>query len=637
VILGIITIAGCGGSDTLTGGGGSSGLGGASGVAGAPPGTAGAGAVGVGGVGGAAGMRGLGGNAGGAGAGGSTGTGGVTVDGPFGNNVDILIMIDDSSSMTEMQQKLITQLPTFILSLQTLSTAPSLHLAVVSSDLGAPGDVTSSIGCTAQGDQGDFHYMPQGTCTSTTLAANATFISDVNMVPNYTDPSLADVVQCIALLGDKGCGFEHQLGSIDRALGADGLGAAPSTNVGFLRPNAYLVILILTNEDDCTAPQNTTIYSLNGFMQNISNPDGPIANYRCNGGPRGAHLCRDPHAADPTAPIVPPLNPPRDAQGSATMPTLDLVGCQDNETGTSALTPVSKFVADIKALKPDPDNEILVATIAAPALPYTVVWVPEEAGQNTKPGELWPQVEHSCGPSGFRRRQPRGDAAHDRPELRRPRRPHHPVHGRFPQQRPRIDLRRQFRPDDEQHRHQDRAAHFVRPLADLLPPELDVRARAGRHAPPDQLHPPDESDVARQVDGAAAGPVGEGVPKSRRQGLAVAELEHHVADLQTVLGDDQHHARVAPLVLSDADELALELARDPRVAHQAPPRHVGVARDARGRCGTSGRRRGADSTGRQAEQKYEREARQRHGARDRNTVAGGRGAVGVSKPFPLVA
>jgi hypothetical protein len=410
-IVAMLAVAGCGGSDTLTGAGGSSGLGGATGVAGGPPGTAGAAGVGVGtgGVGGMAGAAGVGGRGGSAGAAGqmagSPGTGGAagaggTVVGPFGNNVDILMMIDNSSSMTEMQQKLSDQLPSFVLSLQSLPTPPSLHLAVVSSDLGAPGDVTASVGCTAQGDQGDFYYMPQGTCTGTTLAAGATFISDVNMMPNYTDPSLGDVVQCISLLGAKGCGFEHQLASIDRALGADGQGPLPAANVGFLRPNAYLVILILTNEDDCSAPQNTTIYSLNGFQQNILNPDGPIANYRCNGGPRGAHLCQDPHAANPTALIVPPLAPPSDAQGTSTMRTLDLVGCEDNETGTSALTSVPKFVADIKALKPDPDNEILVAAIAAPAIPYTVVWVPESNGQNTTPGELWPQIEHSCGPSG---------------------------------------------------------------------------------------------------------------------------------------------------------------------------------------------------------------------------------------------
>ncbi len=397
-VVSIVAMVGCGGGDMLTGAGGSSGQGGGGGDAGGPPSTGGSGATGGMGV---AGMRGVGGAAGSGGQiGGSTGMGGSggTAVGPFGNNVDILMMIDDSSSMTEMQQKLYAQLPTFVLALQSLPTPPSLHLAVVSSDLGAPGDVTSSIGCTAQGDQGDFQSTARGTCTSTTLAAGATFISDVNMVPNYTDPSLGDVVQCIALLGDKGCGFEHQLASIDRALGADGLGPVPSPNIGFLRPNAYLVILILTNEDDCSAPPDTTIYSLNGSQQNISNPDGPIGNYRCNGGPRGGHLCQDPTAANNTAYLTPPLAPPGDAQGASTARTLQFANCEDNESGTSALTPVSRFVADIKALKPDPNNQIVVASIAAPPRPYGVVWVSAQGGQNTQPGELWPQVMHSCGP-----------------------------------------------------------------------------------------------------------------------------------------------------------------------------------------------------------------------------------------------
>ena len=41
-----------------------------------------------------------------------------------------------------------------------------------------------------------------------------------------------------------------------------------------------------------------------------------------------------------------------------------------------------------------------VAGIIAPAAPYTVEWVPESGGQNTQPGELWRQVEHSCSAQG---------------------------------------------------------------------------------------------------------------------------------------------------------------------------------------------------------------------------------------------
>ena len=77
------------------------------------------------------------------GSGGSGGGGANTFTATFsGNapNVDILFMIDNSSSMTEMQNKLYTQLPTFVQTLQALPTPPSLHVAVVSSDMGAPGD-----------------------------------------------------------------------------------------------------------------------------------------------------------------------------------------------------------------------------------------------------------------------------------------------------------------------------------------------------------------------------------------------------------------------------------------------------------------------------------------------------------------
>ena len=203
----------------------------------------------------------------------------------------------------------------------------------------------------------------------------------------------ADSALECALLGDKGCGFENQLASIDRALGADGLGPAPSTNANFLRPNAYLVVLMLTNEDDCSAPANTELYSQNGGLQNLSNPLGPIGNYRCN---RFGHLC-----ADSGSIISPPLNPPPNGQGTTAAPTLDLANCTSNDT-TGLLTPVAKFVSDIKALKPDPDHQIIVGAIAGPPTPYTVAWVPAQgASSGTPAGQLWPQIEHSCGPAGF--------------------------------------------------------------------------------------------------------------------------------------------------------------------------------------------------------------------------------------------
>jgi len=311
-------------------------------------------------------------------------------------NLDILFMIDNSSSMTELQQKLLTQDPSFMTVLANLPNGlPNIHIAVVSSDMGAPGDSSSSIMCTTSGDNGAFQSTPRGTCTNTTLPAGATFISNVGGVANYTG-SLTDVFGCIAQLGQFGCGFENQLASVARALGADGA-PPPTQNAGFLRDDAELAIVLLTNEDDCSAPANTTLYSLNGGPQNVTNPLGPIANYRCN---QFGHLCTDPTSATPTALISPPLNPPGDAQGTATAPTLNLTNCESNDSATGKLTRVADLVAGIRALKADPDNQIVVGAISPPATPYTVAWLPESGGQNTQPGELWPTIEHSCGALG---------------------------------------------------------------------------------------------------------------------------------------------------------------------------------------------------------------------------------------------
>jgi hypothetical protein len=352
----------------------------------------------AGGCGGSSKTNGTGGSAGGGAGGASACTGlpvpaqscmSVTLPAKINNKLDILFVIDDSSDLTEMQIKLYDQIPTFVNVLQTSQTPPDLHVAVVSSDLGAPGDSTAAIGCTKVGDQGEFQSMPRGTCSATSLASGATFISDADTTPNYTDPNLADVLQCIALLGDKGCGFKHQLGSIVRALGADG-SDPPSTNAGFLRPDAYLGIVILTAEDDCSAPADTELYSLatgGSNEQNIANALGPIAKYRCN---EYGHLCTDTNGNQ----IMPPLNPPNGAT------TLDLEDCTSNDTASGLLTPVSQFVSDIKTLKPDPDHQILVAAITGPSSPYSVTWVPEQGGQSTQAGELWPEVEHSCGAAG---------------------------------------------------------------------------------------------------------------------------------------------------------------------------------------------------------------------------------------------
>jgi len=358
----------------------------------------------VGGQGGAGALGGAGGQSGAGGKGGgtaSTTTVALTID-KTNTAIDILFVLNNWSSTSEIQQKLSVQLPQFVAILKSATVPLDLHIAVTTADMGAPSDVASSVGCTAEGDGGAFRTGAiTGTCTNGAPEAGATYLTDDGKGTTNFNGTLAGALQCIAGVGNTGCGFGQPLAAAVRSLGADDLLSGtpnpPATNVGFLRPDAYLAIILLVDRDDCSPPTNTELFSVQGQPDNLTNPLGPLNYYRCN---RYGHLCNDSRSASPTALISPPLQPPGDAQGTASQPTLDLQNCQDNDTATGLLTPVQVFVDQIKALKADPANEIMVAAFTAPATPYSVVWMPAAGGQSTSPGELWPQVELSCGPQG---------------------------------------------------------------------------------------------------------------------------------------------------------------------------------------------------------------------------------------------
>jgi len=176
-------------------------------------------------------------------------------------DIDILFMVDNSLSMQPLISKLTQNFPAFMQVLeQSPQGLPNVHIAVVSSDMGA-GQWTGIPQCAVGGDGGSFQdQIGAGTtepggmvCTSSGLDPGQHFISNFNGVANYdTTLGIEHVFGCIASLGDHGCGFEHQLQSVVRALNADGKGL-PANNAGFLRPPAYLAIVLLTNEDDCSS------------------------------------------------------------------------------------------------------------------------------------------------------------------------------------------------------------------------------------------------------------------------------------------------------------------------------------------------------------------------------------------------
>src|SRR4029077_20278581 len=88
-------------------------------------------------------------------------------------NLDLLFMIDNSSSMRLSQANLETNFPTFMNVLKGLPGGlPNIHVAVISSDMGAGiGDIAS---CDATGgNNGIFQYIPRGTCAASPLTAGA--------------------------------------------------------------------------------------------------------------------------------------------------------------------------------------------------------------------------------------------------------------------------------------------------------------------------------------------------------------------------------------------------------------------------------------------------------------------------------
>jgi hypothetical protein len=311
------------------------------------------------------------------GAGGRTGVGGRTgptddwqiLEQPISHKVDILFMIDNSQSMLPLQNKLLASFPVFMNVLKGLPMGlPDLHLAVISSDTGPGRFDLPDRHCAFFGDGGRFQSQARGICAGPPLPAGQFFLAAANnqQTKNYTG-DIVDAFTCIAALGDLGCGFEGQLKSVRWALDPINV---PYTNVGFLRPDAYLSVILITNEDDCSLPDDSDL--IDPQQTRMSDPYGPLWSFRCN---EFGHLCN----IDGTLQSVP--------RGPAMS---NLQGCVSNETQSSKLTHLGDEIQFLKSLKSDP-RQLLVSVVAGPAAPYSIEMI-----QNAMDVEVHPNMLHSC-------------------------------------------------------------------------------------------------------------------------------------------------------------------------------------------------------------------------------------------------
>jgi hypothetical protein len=202
-------------------------------------------------------------------------------------NVDILFVVDDSGSMKEEQDSLQTNFPRFIDRLSTLQGGlPSVHIGVVSTDVGTGTDAIGS--CNAKGDDG---HMLSNNCSG--LNGGASYIIDTDAAgggrtQNYSG-NMPQLFGCMAHLGTGGCGAEQPLESMRLALDP-----VRNTNPGFIRTDAFLAVVIISDEDDCstrdrsiwTKGVNNPLYQCTSLGIQCDQPDLSAAGPKTNCQPR---------------------------------------------------------------------------------------------------------------------------------------------------------------------------------------------------------------------------------------------------------------------------------------------------------------------------------------------------------------
>ncbi|NVB85145.1 MAG: hypothetical protein HOV81_42660 [Kofleriaceae bacterium] len=284
-------------------------------------------------------------------------------------DIDILFVVDSSPSMSDQQRALVASFPQMMDALATLDGGlPNLHIGVVTTDMGTttatgvglaiPG---SAGGCFGAGDDG---VLRSGVVPE---LGSALYISDVanpdgTRARNYTG-ELRDVFSALATVGAEGCGYEQPFRAMRRAL-------ENPANAGFLRPEANLAVVILSDEDDCSAKAPS-------FFGSDTQTLGPLESFRCT---RFGVTCDT---------------------GGTTEADMNMVGaksdCHDNPT-SAYVDDVGQYVDFLANLKGDP-NRVMVAAIVGDPTQVSVALKPPP--QATVP---IPSLEPACsfeGPNGL--------------------------------------------------------------------------------------------------------------------------------------------------------------------------------------------------------------------------------------------
>jgi len=296
--------------------------------------------------------------------------------------LDLVFMIDNSPSMAPKVDKLNKQFPKLIAALKDPAdgTYPDLRVALIDSDLGTGGQYNNGNSCSPNdsnghspyGDLGNFQMRgkdgTKGKGTDCGMSsADSLWIEYTQGRPmnyNGNGDAINSVFACLATnLGTSGCGEEHQLQTYEFAFYANSYHTDVQNS--FIRPEADLGLVFLSDEDDCSAATN------DGMFGDVGHSDllGESASLRC--ATRG-HACAGVGNLSQNGPHYPTDSQFEtdftscSARSDSCPNNLDGLASTDT-TGPTSCTPLRsiKAIADrIKSLKGDrADEKILVAGI----------------------------------------------------------------------------------------------------------------------------------------------------------------------------------------------------------------------------------------------------------------------------------
>ena len=180
--------------------------------------------------------------------------------------VDLLFVIDNSGSMREEQDRLASEIPKIVRALLSgdvnrdgisdINPIKDIHAGVVSTDLGSPIGESGFV-CEEGGDHGVLK-RPGG--------RGPRYVS---YLEGDDQEKFVNEVVRYAAIGFEGCPIERPLGALAQATATSDKrffdngtgGKANKENAGFLRDDALLTVVMISDEEDCSSVDQPILFS----------------------------------------------------------------------------------------------------------------------------------------------------------------------------------------------------------------------------------------------------------------------------------------------------------------------------------------------------------------------------------------